>query len=125
MKLKHQYFGHLMLRADSLKKTLMLGKTDGRRSGVTEDEMVGQHHQLNGHEFEQTQGDNEGQGSPAYCSPWDLKDSDVTQQLNNRVGVWLSQYESGQNLNPHPGCRLGTFTGTDAQFKPAVSPHAI
>ena len=41
MKLKHQYFGHLMLRADSLKKTLMLGKTDGRRSGVTEDEMVG------------------------------------------------------------------------------------
>ena len=76
MKLKHQYFGHLMLRADSLKKTLMLGKTDGR-SGVTEDEMVGWHHQLNGHEFEQTQGDNEGQGSPACCSPWDLKDSDV------------------------------------------------
>ena len=77
MKLKHQYFGHLMLRADSLKKTLMLGKTDGRRRGVTEDEMVGWHHQLNGHEFEQTQGDNEGQGSLACCSPWDLKDSDV------------------------------------------------
>ena len=41
LKLKLQYFGHLMLRADSLKKTLTLGKTEGRR---TEDEMVGWHH---------------------------------------------------------------------------------
>ena len=42
LKLKLQYFGHLMLRADSLKKTLMLGKTEGRRRA--EDEMVGWHH---------------------------------------------------------------------------------
>ena len=42
LKLRLQYFGHLMLRADSLKKTLMLGKTEGRRR--TEDEMVGWHH---------------------------------------------------------------------------------
>ena len=67
--LKLQYFGHLMLRADSLEKTLMLGKIEGRRRrGTTEDEMVGWHHQLNGHEFEQTLGDSEGQGSLAFCS---------------------------------------------------------
>ena len=50
---------------------------------MTEDEMVGWHHQLNGHEFEQTLGDREGQGSLACCSPWSHKESDTTQQLNN------------------------------------------
>ena len=49
LKLKLQYFGHLMQRTDSLEKILMLGKTEGR---TTEDEMVGCHHRLNGHEFE-------------------------------------------------------------------------
>ena len=57
LKLKLQYFGHLMGRADSLEKTLMLGKIEGRRRRAAEDEMVGWHHQLNGHEFEQTLGD--------------------------------------------------------------------
>ena len=53
-----------MQRADSLGKTLMLDKIEGkRRRGVTEDEMVGWHHQLNGHESEQTPGDLERQGS--------------------------------------------------------------
>ena len=52
-KLKLQYFGHLIQRTDSLEKTLMLGKIEGRRrKGMTEDEMVGWHHGLNGHEFE-------------------------------------------------------------------------
>ena len=53
LKLKLQYFGHLMWRADSLEKTLMLGKIKGRRKekGTTEDEMVGWHHRLDGHEF--------------------------------------------------------------------------
>ena len=46
-----QYFGHLMLRADSFEKTLMLRKIEGRRRG-RQDKMVGWHHQLNGHEFE-------------------------------------------------------------------------
>ena len=50
--LKFQYFGHLMRRTDSLEKTLILGKIEGRRKRwTTEDEMVGWHHQLNGHEF--------------------------------------------------------------------------
>ena len=53
LKLKLQYFGHLMQRADSLEKTLMLGKIDKwKAKGSTEDEMVGWHHHFNGHEFE-------------------------------------------------------------------------
>ena len=53
MKLKLQYFGHLIRRVDSLEKTLMLGKIEGKRKKrATEDEMVGWHHRLNGHEFE-------------------------------------------------------------------------
>ena len=67
LKLKLQYFGHLVQRADSLEKTLMLGKKEEK--GTTEDEMVGWHHQLNEHEFEQALGDGEGQGSLACCSP--------------------------------------------------------
>ena len=59
--LKLQYFGHLMWRADSLEKTLMLGKIEEKRA--LEDEMVGWHHCLNGHEFEETQGDSDGQRS--------------------------------------------------------------
>ena len=57
--------------------------------------MVGWHHQLNGHEFEQTLGDSEGQGSLTCCSPWDRKELDTTEQLNkNKVedmGEDLSQ----------------------------------
>ena len=45
---------------------------------MTEDEMVGWHHQLNGHEFEQAPGIGDGQVSPACCSPWSHKDSDMT-----------------------------------------------
>ena len=51
--------------------------------GTTEGEMVGWHHQLNGHEFEQAPGDSEGQGSLACCSAWDCKESDMTEWLNN------------------------------------------
>ena len=51
--------------------------------GTTEDEMVGWHHQLNGHEFEQALGDGEGQGGLACCSPWGRKESDMTERLKN------------------------------------------
>ena len=78
LKLKLQYFGHLMRRTDSLEKTLMLGKTEGKEKRVTEGEMVGWHHRLNGHKFEQTLGDSEGQGSLACCRPWSHKGSDTT-----------------------------------------------
>jgi len=75
LKLKLQYFGHLMWRTDSLEKILMLGKIKSRRRrGLqTEDGMVGWHHWLNGHEFEQALGVGDGQGSLACCSPWVAK----------------------------------------------------
>ena len=79
LKLKLQYFGHLMQRADSLEKTLMLGKIEGgQEKGMTEDEMVGWHHRLNGYEFEQAPGDSEEQGSLVCCSPWGHKELDTT-----------------------------------------------
>ena len=53
LKLKLQYFGHLIGRGDSLEKTLRLGKNEGRRRGAPEDERVGWQHRLKGHEFEQ------------------------------------------------------------------------
>ena len=56
--------------------------------GTTEDEIVGWHHQLNGHEFEQTPGDGDGPQSLACCSPWGHKDSDMTEQLNSNI--WSS-----------------------------------
>ena len=65
-----------MQSLDSVEKTLMLGKTEGRKEKG--DEMVGWHHQLNGHEFEQALGDDEGQGSLVFCSPWHHKESEIT-----------------------------------------------
>ena len=55
----------------------MLGKIEGRRNGQ-QDEMGGWYHRLNGHEFEQTPGNSEGEGSPACCSPWGHKESGTT-----------------------------------------------
>ena len=83
LKLNLQYFGYLMQRADSFEKTLMVGKIEGRRrKGKTEDEMVGWHHRLDGHEFEQALGAGDGQGGLACCSPWGRKESNTTEQLN-------------------------------------------
>ena len=69
---------------------------------MTEDEMVGWHHQLNGHEFEQTLGNSEEQGSLVCCSPWCCKELDTTEQLNNN----------------NPLFRIGPFTFdfTEVQF---------
>ena len=68
MKLKFPYFGHLMRRANSLEKTLMLGRRQ-KEKRVAEDKMVRQYHHLNGYEFEQTLGDSVGQGSLECCGP--------------------------------------------------------
>ena len=53
-----------------------------RQKGTTEDEIVGWHHQLNGHEFQQTPGVGDGQGGLACCSPWSCKELDTTELLN-------------------------------------------
>ena len=61
----------------------MLGKIEGKEEKwMTEDEMVGWHHQLDGHEFEQALGVGDGQGSLICCSPWDCKKLDTTKRLN-------------------------------------------
>ena len=67
LKLKLQYFGHLIRRTDSFERTLMLGKIEGRRRRGWQ-RMVGWHHWLNGHEFKQAPGAGDGQGS-LVCSP--------------------------------------------------------
>ena len=82
LKLKFQYFGCLMQRADSFEKNLMLGKIEGRRrrgwqgmrwlDGVTD----------SGHEFGQTPGVGDGQGGLAYCGSWGHKELDTTEWLN-------------------------------------------
>ena len=90
LKLKLQYFGHLMQRANSLEKSLMLGKIEGKRrcgwqkmrwlDGITNSMSP----LWGGHEFEQTLGDGEGQGNLACCSPWGRKvRHDWAERLNN------------------------------------------
>ena len=67
------------------------GKDWGREEkGMTEDEMIGWHHWLNGHEFEQTPGDSEGQGSLVCCSPWGCKELDMTEGLNNNFEPYFT-----------------------------------
>ena len=82
LKVKLQYFGHLMWRADSFWNP-DLGK-DWRQEekGTTKAEMVGWHHQLNGHEFEYAPAVGDGQGGLACCSPRGRKELDRTEQLN-------------------------------------------
>ena len=77
LKLNLQYLGHLMQKANSLGKTLMLGKIEGRRRRGQQ--MVGWHHQLIGHEFEQAPGDGKGQRGLVCCSPWGCKELDMTE----------------------------------------------
>ena len=83
LKLKVQYFGHLMPRSDSLEKTLMLGKIEGRRRRQQRMRWLNSITDSLPHEFEQTLGDVGEQGSLACCSPWGHKESDITEHLNN------------------------------------------
>ena len=75
---KLQHFDRVPRRADSLEKTLMLGKIEGKRRRGKQDEIVGWHHPLNGHEFEQAREDSKGQGGLACCSPRCCKELDMT-----------------------------------------------
>ena len=96
-------------RTDAEAETLILWSPDGKsrligkdpdsgkdwrwEKGTTEDHMVGWHHQLNGHEFEQALGVGDGQGSLAWCSPLGCKELDTTEQLN-----WTELYSSGSRV---------------------------
>ena len=94
LKLKLQYFGHFMRRADSLEKTLMLEKIEVRRRGQPEDKIFDRYHWLDGHEFEQAPGVGDGQVSLVRCSPRGCKESDMTEQLN-----WTEWYNLRENRN--------------------------
>ena len=79
LKLKLQYFGHLMRRFDSLDKTDAGRDWGQEEKGTTEDEMAGWHHGLDVHQFEQTPGDGERQGSLACCSPRGCNETVMTE----------------------------------------------
>ena len=82
LKLKLQYFGHLMRRVDSLEKS-DAGRVWGQEEkGTTEDEMAGWHHRLDVREFGWTPGVGDGQGGLSCCNSWGRKESDTTERLN-------------------------------------------
>ena len=91
LKLKLQYFGHLIGRVDSLEKTQMLGGIGGRRRrGRQRMRWLGWHHRLDGHEFGWTLGVGDGQRGLACCNSWGRKESDVAEWLNwTDVNSWL------------------------------------
>ena len=82
LKLKLQYFGDLMQRLDSLEKTDAGRDWEQEEKGMTEDEMAGWHHRLDGCESEWTPGVGDGQGGLACCDSWGCKELDTTEQLN-------------------------------------------
>ena len=82
LKLKLQYFGHLMQRNDSFENADSGKDWSQEKKGMTEDEVVEWHHQLNGHEFDLTLGVGDGQGGLVCCSPWGRRESDLPEQLN-------------------------------------------
>ena len=80
LKLKQQYFGHVMQRVDSFGKYPDAGRDWGQEEkGMTEDEMAGWHHRLDGHESEQTPGVGDGQAGLACCDSWGCKESAMTE----------------------------------------------
>ena len=120
LKLKLQYFGLLMWRADLLEKTLKLGKIEGRRmkqeeKGVAEDKRVGWHHWLDGHEFEQASGVDDGQGSLACCSPG-VEKSQIC--LGTDLTGWKCKWQTGvipslAKIYWQPGEKQGNLELTD------------
>ena len=99
--LKLQYSGHLLRRADSSEKTLMLGKIEGkRRRGQQRMKCLG--NITNSMDMsEQTPGDSEGQGSLACCSPGGRKESDITEQVNNNTNLARARVNISEHMEPY------------------------
>ena len=89
-----------------IRKNPDAGKDWGQEEkGTTKDEMVGWHHLLNGHEFEQTPGDGDGQGSLVCCSPWGRKELDMTEWLNwTEIMYKALNIVRGTKLSIHDDC---------------------
>ena len=118
LKLKLQYFGHLMRRVDSLEKILMLGGIGGRRRGRQRMRWPGWHHWLDGRESEWTLGVGDGQGGLAYCNLWGCKESDMTERL-----IWteLNLFKSEQNFCfPPPPLDYETDGRVAEEFEPQM-----
>ena len=90
LKLKLQYFGYLMQRVDSLEDSDARRDWGQEEKGMTEDEMAGWHHRLDGHEFEWTLGVGDGQEGLACCDSWGLRESDTIERLNWTEPNWVS-----------------------------------
>ena len=104
LKLKLQYFGQRIWRTDSLEKTLMLGKLKAGEKGMTEDEIVGWHHWLDRHEFEQAPGVGDGQGSLVCCGfmgSQRVRHDWATElnwlELRERHGSWMKPVSCNQD----------------------------
>ena len=92
LKMKLQYFGHLMQRTNSLENTLMLGEIEGRRRrGRQRMKWLDKHHLFKARESEQSLGDGEGQESLKCCSPWRCKELDATEQQQTYLTVRTSE----------------------------------
>ena len=109
LKMKLQYFGHLMWRTDSLEKNPVLGKIEGGRRRGWQNDMVWWHHWLNGY---QALGVGDGQGSLVCFSPWGLKESDMTEWLNwlksKKTKIWALKKRKDIIFSHCEGC-LFTF----------------
>ena len=99
LKLKLQHFDHLMWRSDSLEKTLIWKRLRQEKKGTIVDEMVGWYHWLNGHEFEQAPGVDDGLERLACCSLWGCKELYMTEQLN-----WTDSQKADIDIAWKKGC---------------------
>ena len=127
LKLKLQFFGHLMRRANSLENTLILEKIESRRKRGWQrmrwlDERVEWHHQLNGHEFEQTLGDGEGQGCLACCIPWGCKETQLSNWTTTTICCKIATLEWGQDKVVSVGWREPLFLHTKVPTHPFAKP---
>ena len=114
LKLKLQYFGHLMRRIDSLEKTDAGRDWGQEEKGTAEDEMAGWHHWLDGHESEWTLRAGDGQGSLACCDSWGRKESDTTEWLN-----WTDMKTNSFNMALRLVPILVTFVTLNCQLPTA------
>ena len=122
LKLKLQYFGHPMWRIDSLEKTLMLGKIEGRGEVGDRGWDGWMAYQLNGHDFEQTPGDSKGQGSLVCCSPWGHKELDTTEWLNKNDMEWWKDSSSMKHF-PFVLKNFCLWPISTLCFYPSLSPN--
>ena len=116
LKLKLQYFGHLMRRVDSLKKTHAGRDWGQEEKGTTEDEMARWHHRLDGPEFEWTPEVGDGQGGLECCDSWGRKESNTTEWLNwtelkdcNSPGWKINFYFKSITYHPRMYLFLSTY----------------